>query len=480
MKWLKQHEVLVILMAVVVMVRLPSLFEPYWYGDEQIYLAIGQGVRRGLVLYRDITDYPNKPPLIYLLAAVAGSVFWFRAMLLAWNAVHVGVMYGLLKRLGPERKGLIWGGVMAFILLTGLPIWEGNIANGEIFMIMPVTAGMLLLWETTKSIKVSKYQSVKYFLAGMLFAIGFLFKIPVAADIVAAGLVFWGFRSIDRSVGAWLGGLVMPVVAVLGLWQVMGVSPVELAKNAVGSSGYVSAWGSSSLEVRLMVVTVITGVIYGLRRRLAAEVVWGSVWLVWAVGGATLSGRPYPHYFLQVVPPLIVTAGAILSNLAIKMNVIIGGVVIVLAGLAYARFGVKAYPVWSYYKNFGEWKMGQKSFEAYAAAFDKRMPRNYQVAEYVRQRTKPQDKIYVWGTEPEIYVLSQRLPAGKLVVSFHVEDLQAYEATIDWLKLEAPAYIVVMENEPRQFEALEAEVEENYVKVKEINEAKIYRRLKDL
>ena len=164
MKKLLKYEGLVVLLVLVVALRLPSLFEPYWYGDEQIYLVIGQGIRKGLVLYRDITDYPNKPPMIYLLAAVAGSVFWFRFILLIWNLVHVAVVNLLLKKLFAGKKWLVWGGTLAFVLLTGLPILEGNIANGEIFMIMPVTLAMLLLWKQ------------QYFAAGLMFALGFLFK----------------------------------------------------------------------------------------------------------------------------------------------------------------------------------------------------------------------------------------------------------------------------------------------------------------
>ena len=68
--WLEKREKLLLIIGLLVLLRLPSLFEPAWYGDENIYLTIGQGIRKGMVLYRDITDFPNKPPLIYLFAAL--------------------------------------------------------------------------------------------------------------------------------------------------------------------------------------------------------------------------------------------------------------------------------------------------------------------------------------------------------------------------------------------------------------------------
>ena len=45
--------------------RFPSLFEPYWYGDEGIYQVLGMVIRKGGLLYRDIWD--NKPPFLYFI-----------------------------------------------------------------------------------------------------------------------------------------------------------------------------------------------------------------------------------------------------------------------------------------------------------------------------------------------------------------------------------------------------------------------------
>jgi MFS superfamily sulfate permease-like transporter len=66
------------ILALIFILRIPSFFEPYYYGDEMVYLTLGQGVRQGLTLYKDIHD--NKPPLLYLTAAVAGNLFWFKVI----------------------------------------------------------------------------------------------------------------------------------------------------------------------------------------------------------------------------------------------------------------------------------------------------------------------------------------------------------------------------------------------------------------
>lgn len=466
--WLLKQEGVIILLGLTVLLRLPSLFEPYWYGDEQIYLTIGQGIRKGLVLYRQITDYPNKPPLIYLLAAGARSVFGFRLILMAWSLVQVIVVNQLLKQVLPKRQWLVWGGSLAVVLLTGLPILEGNIANGEIFMIMPVTLAMLLLWKA------------RYFWAGLMLAVGFLFKIPVAADIAAAGLIFWIFKHSFRGIISFGLGLGLPIAIVLGLWYGMGIAPMDLVKNAVGSAGYVSAWQSKWLALpgRLGLVVAGNGVIYILRKRLGAAMVLGAVWLMWALFGATLSGRPYPHYFIQIVVPVIVIVGAMLAGREKRLKVIVGGVGLALVILTLVTLKVKPYPVGTYYANFLGYMAGKKSFEAYSSEFDRRMPRNYRLARYLKLHTRPEEKIYIWGNQPDVYVLADRLPAGALTVSFHVEDLQAYGQTLLWLNQESPVYVVWMTDETRQFPQLRSWLAGGYVKVDQIEEAEIYRRVK--
>lgn len=453
LNWLVRNEGVVVLLAVTVLLRLPSLFEPYWYGDEQIYLAIGQGIRKGLVLYREITDYPNKPPLIYLLAAAAGSVFWFKFMLLAWNMIHVVVVDRLVK------SRIATG---AFILLTSLPMLEGNIANGEMFMSMPVTLGMLLLWK------------VQYFWAGLMFALGFLFKIPVAADIAAAGLIFWVWRHNFKGIISFGLGLGLPIAVVLGVWYGMGVAPMDLMKNMLGSSGYVTAY---PLAPRLMLVTGLSLGVYLARNKLGPKMVLGITWLMWALFGATLSGRPYPHYFIQIVVPVIVTAGAIAADRANRFRVAAGGIALILVATALVILKVRPYPVLAYYANFGQWVIGQKSFTDYVANFDRRMPRNYELAYYLKTHTSPEERIYIWGNQPDVYVMADRLPVGKLVTSFHVEDLQAYQDTMGWLKQDPPAAVVIMADEPRRFEELKYWVDQDYVEAGTIGEAKVYKKL---
>src|SRR3989344_59173 len=166
----------------VVVLRIPSLFEPYWYGDEGIYLTLGQAVRQGLVLYRDIFDH--KPPLLYWFAALAGNVFWFRFILLVWHAATVAVFWKLANKLFETNEKAILLSTSLFALLTTIPMFEGTIANAEIFMIGTTILAFYLLFSSTA------LTTKKLVYGGLLLSLSFLFKVPSIFDAGAVAF-FW-------------------------------------------------------------------------------------------------------------------------------------------------------------------------------------------------------------------------------------------------------------------------------------------------
>src|SRR3972149_5741894 len=164
---------LIATLGLVFILRIPSFFEPFSYGDEMIYLTLGEAIRQGLVLYRDIHD--NKPPLLYILAAVAGNVFWFRAILAAWSLATIYLFWRLMDALFPHKKPLQKLATVIFAALTTIPLFEGQVANAEVFMIGPTLAAFLILFTKTLNTK-------NLFFSGVLFSIATLFKVPAAFD----------------------------------------------------------------------------------------------------------------------------------------------------------------------------------------------------------------------------------------------------------------------------------------------------------
>ena len=239
----KYHQIpiwLVLVFGLVLVLRIPSFFEPFSYGDEMIYLTLGQAIKKGVVLYRDIHD--NKPPLLYILAGIAGNVFWFRAMLAAWSLATIYLFWRLMDALFPHKKPLQKLATIIFAILTTIPLFEGHVANAEVFMVGPTLAAFLILFTKTLNAK-------NLFFSGVLFSIATLFKVPAAFDFPVI-LVFWLiFLDFKRLWKDWLRksipltvGFLVPI-GLTFIWYFIRGGLSQYIVAAFGQNiGYLSSW----------------------------------------------------------------------------------------------------------------------------------------------------------------------------------------------------------------------------------------------
>src|SRR4030065_1696497 len=96
----KENMILGIALFIIFIFRLPSLFEPYWYGDEGIFAAVARNLNLGGVLYE--TAWDNKPPMIYLTYAaifkVFGvSMFWLRLVTIIVVLAVASIIYEIAQ-----------------------------------------------------------------------------------------------------------------------------------------------------------------------------------------------------------------------------------------------------------------------------------------------------------------------------------------------------------------------------------------------
>lgn len=452
---MKKNKIILILLALlVILLRLPSLFEPNNYADENIYLTLGQGLRHGLVFYRDIHD--NKPPLVYILAAIAGNVPTFRFILLIWNLVNVFFFYRLAQKLFKRQLPQVLA-TLLFAILSSIPTTEGQISNGEIFMIMPATIGALLLFTSTK-----------FLLAGVFFSLAFLFKIPVIFEFAA--LMFWlifyqsktaksTFKKLFSSLTYLpIIGLLLPILSTILYYYLVGAGPVYVTSALLQNISYLSSWesGSSSLPlyqsqffIRIVIFTVFIAFTYFFRHRLGKNFGFITLWFIGALFGALLSGRPYPHYFIQLLPPLCLLLGFIFDQKGktiCHLSFSFALLFVTALSLFYYRFWY--YPSLPYYKNFLSYASGSISRQDYYRFWGDYVLSNQKIAEFIQKNTTPDQKIFVWGTEPSIYALSDRLPVGRYTVAYHVADFNAYQETIEKLTASPPPFIVYFPDSP--------------------------------
>ena len=493
--YIQMYEPLILLVLLVLTLRIPTLFDPHWYGDEEIYLTLGLALKKGLVFYKDIFDH--KPPLIYFTAALAGSVMWFRFILAVVNAINI-VYFWLLSHLILEKRPAI---VASFIfgILSTIPLIEGHISNGELFMILPSTIATYLLY---RSIKFKKFATSKtYLLVGFWFSIAFLFKVPIIFDFVAITIFWVLFRYPKHNLITNLKVFItsQPWLVVLGFLTPITVSIIYYASKGAFNSyvqtallqniGYISAWRDTATDTarsslisnplvwRLIIIAGLTSLLYYLRRKLSTPIIFLIIWTSFSIYGALLSNRPYPHYLIQPLVP-----GSLLITFIIFSNKIRDWIIGIAASIILIGFlienGFSSYPTLPYYHQFLRFATGQINLQEYHATFPK-VTKNYAIADYISKLTTHHDRIFIWGEEPAIFALSRRLPVGRYVVSFHIRDFpNGFEDTIKAVSATPPAYIIVFPDQVPEFRQLEAFIEANYILVNQIEDAFIFRLTK--
>lgn len=467
--WILKHETILLVLGVVMLLRIPSLFEPYWYGDEGIYLTIGQAMRKGVELYKDIHD--NKPPFLYLVASVAQDQFLFRLITAGWSLATIWVFAKLAKNWWKHGKAAVWTTVV-FGLLTSLPFIEGNVANAELyFLLLTVLAfGIVFRSKNHKMI----------WAGGMVYGLAALFKIP--AGLEAGIWPVWWLMTKERewfrkslALGA---GVALPLVVSVGFFAWRGTLPTYLIAAGIQNVPYLANWravsgpiGTLTGRAGLLVIWLV--ITWLVRNKISPKAALISVWWGVTLFAVLLSGRPYPHYLLQMAPVVALGIGMLVWGRKTEKITVGVGVVMLVGALAIFKF--YAYRVANYYINFGKLVSGMESRQEYYRWFNPAVNRNYVIAETIAKGSQKEEKVFIWGDEPMIYALAKRSPVGKYTVRYHIKDFGAEKETVRHLREDPPRYIVVV-NRPEELPGLSELLVGRYVIEKEVEGVKVYRR----
>lgn len=498
------HEGLILLLIFHFLLRLPNLFEPYWYGDEGIYLTIGTALRHGAKLYADIIDH--KTPLIYYFAMVP-SQFWFRILNITWMTGSIVLFFNLTKKLRFSVP-FQYIATILFILLTSLPWLEGNIPNGELFVMGFVLLGAWLYMQTNffarfmrEKEKKSRHELLMVFGAGICLALGVLTKVPAVLDVMAFGSVgiligvssfkqkqltkdFWKIFQHWLALGL---GVVTPIVISVLYYFLRGTLSSYIDFGLLYNFRYAGSWGLPftnqilvflfSLKGKLLILLggiFLTAIAQ--TKRVSPTSKFLIIWTLTSWFGATLSSRPYPHYLLQLVPATVLLVAWTLNEKKISIDRIFTGGVTLLIVATVLLLKFSFYPTIPYYSRFFQFLTKNITKEQYIQQYDGLMSENYELAKILITSKNPQ--IFIWGTNPTLYALAKKYPTGRFTVSFHIKDFPgAFEETYEDLIAVEPEYIVVMKNEDARFDNFFAYLYQNYVLIKETQRMELYKKI---
>jgi 4-amino-4-deoxy-L-arabinose transferase-like glycosyltransferase len=384
--------------ALAVLVRLPFLDAPLT-ADEGGYAEAARLWARGATLYRDVwVDRPQGLLLVFRAVVAAGSspdVIRGAAMLV--GAASVVATFFLALRL-VSRTAAIAAAVLT-ATAGASPFVESFTLAGELVASLVAVLALLVFTHYVRSRRL-----VWLLLAGLLGGCAVMVK-QSGFDALVAIVAYLGWTERRRAVGpalATVGAAAVPVVA-------GAVSAVTFHRwwfAVVGYRGSGDSIVTGSFVHRLdLLANSLPSAARGLGLLAALAVVgWrGSpllvrLWLGAAALGVVGGGNFHYHYYLQLVAPLSILAGAGVAAMVAGRRRMLAAVA---AGVAIATVAVTV-PLW----------FESPSAQAKAIWPDEpHLRHDAALVRYVDAHTRPGQKLLLLWAAADVYYLADRAPA---------------------------------------------------------------------
>lgn len=494
---LKPFIPLILIISLILVLRVPNLYEPYWHKDEGMYLTIGQALNRGSILYQDVIDH--KTPFIYFITAINPSLTFIKGLLILSSLASTTLFYLLAQKITPI-KGFPFILTLIFALATTLPRFEGHIFNGEMVMMPFILFAHLLFWRNLLKTPLSTKKINQHFqlmksknpiAVGVLFGLAFLIKVPSGFELLTVVLFVLSLiklpvnhlRPMLHYLGFMLAGFIAPFIVSLLYFGFHQALSVYIINGLLYNFFYISSWQQattlisqifSSIPIRLLLLTFYLLIIIRFTNT-QTSLRYLLIWLGCTLTAATLSLRPYPHYFIQVMPPLILILGII--PLVPHLQKVLALVSILTVMAIVSNLNLNPYKTMSYYQNFYAFINQQLSFFDYTNSFDTEAGTLYLLSYWLKTHSLEYDTIYIHGDLPNLYALSRRQPVTPFTADYHVRSFDAYEQVAQILRVKAPKYIIDLRNERDSFPQLYELLDTHYITATTINHTRIYRYL---
>ncbi len=429
-----------------VLLRVPTFCRPLLSDDEAIYATTADALGRGELLYRDVVDH--KPPLIYhvyqagFAALGRYNTHGAHALVILSVLLTAGFLFAVRSRDGASSGGgesLAAAGLF-LVFSTTWHDYDALSANCELFLLAPQTVAAWLLvrelgesprgalgWVTHLAVgaligtsALFKYQGLTFLgvsigmvvwwvvlgrasrsraaamalchVAGALVPPG-LYLLWCAAAGNAADAVYW-FKFNFSYVDAGLTGL---LAIARGLRRTALIGGVAVVPYALGVSAALAAAAGMARVVRQRLRGAQSFALDRARQGRTdvplPSAVLGLLWLATSAFAVAAGGRFFGHYFHLILAPLCLLAAPAFCRLWSKGRSyrVSLAALCALPALFFCALATVARPL--------------------AAALDEREPPYHEVAARIDAITGPNDRIFVWGNSPQLYVLARR-PMG--------------------------------------------------------------------
>jgi len=398
-----------------VAIRLPSLLHPRPIDSEAMYSVVANEIVDGGRPYADAVE--RKPPLLFWTYAavftIAGKFNWkaLHIVALVWTLCSMAGLYVIGRDLFDRNTGLI----AAFFYGVFQPwwTWKNLTFDAEMLMNLPIIWG----WAIALGRSSSRLRP-ELFAAGALLGAAFLLKQPAAIAAVPLGIYlllpsYRASRSLTRT-----NSITQAAMLTTGFFAALGVVTIVLWKQGILRDAFYWTiadhdvphvfWQKGIVSTLIFLAACFPLVIGAILACQRENEIWAGRapermallgLLAASAIGAAAGARFYPHYYVQLIPPLALLAAPYYARL--WSRTVQPPHWLLRPGVTYAWLALTIIAF---------------SIHHWTGLAPRRAPS--EAGQYLFTHSAPADRIFVWGQSSEVYLDAHRRPACRYITTF--------------------------------------------------------------
>jgi Dolichyl-phosphate-mannose-protein mannosyltransferase len=477
-------------------IRLPSLVHPQPIDSEAMYSVVANEIVDGGRPYIDAVE--RKPPLLFWTYAavfkVAGKFNWkaLHIVALVWTLCAMAGLYVIGRELFDRNTGLI--AALFYGVFQQWWTWKNLAFDGEMLMNLPIIWAWAIAFRRSSS-----RLRPELFPAGALLGAAFLLKQPSAIAAVPLGIYlllpsYRASRSLTRT-----NSIIQAAILTAGFFAALGLVTTVLWKQGILHDAFYWTiadhdvphvfWHEGIVNTLTFVAAclpLVVGAIMACRdksevwaARTAERIALFGLLAASAIGAAA-GARFYPHYYVQLIPPLALLAAPYYARLWFRTMQPPHWLLRPAVTYAWLALTVISF-----------------SIIHWTGLSPRRVPS--EAGRYLSTHSSPDDRIFVWGQDSKMYLDAHRRPACRYITTFPLTgyvfggrlpglDTRSRILPGAWENLQQdfarhpPTYIVDVQSDPRtaqyqvkNFPILANLLKERYQPVARTAEGMIYR-----
>lgn len=488
---MKNYSRLALFLIAAFILRFYSFLYPVIDWDESLYVLMADSIIEGHLPYVNIWD--NKPPGIYYILTIGHYLFgdtWlgmriFTVFFVGLSAYALDCIVSYIVQSYKRFLGLIAGLSYLVFSLNN----SGISSNTELFFAPFVLIGFIFL------LKYLKENKNTLILAGLFFGAAFVIKFHALFEVVAFLIISLLFLKTNShrtskkeyfiSLSKLSFGFVIPIASTILLFLIQ--SNLEELVNAsfFANIKHSSDTGFPFLKFFARIYEQIIyhpilwmSVLIGLTSYLFKNpdlrinkewLKYGYIWLILAVLAACLTRQLYSHYFLQILPPLIIITAIVMETIVSKHYKLI----LSLIFLPHLFFIASPY-----FDSAVETLVNRQYNPFYKNP-------HFEISDFIKPSLDSADYIFVLGGQPIVYHLTMaKRPTKYVYPPFYLDEHFRKVSGVDVEKETK----IILSHEPKfivsrelplnsMYQNFQQELELKYRNVKTVGPYHIYQKL---